>query len=89
MYSPIGAFDEVISGKETGSAGSVCHIRRISKSDAKLENGIEYCFVEIVCSNGTQYGIEAFGPEAVELRRRALVIRSSAPYGYPSPLIKI
>lgn len=88
MYSPIAAFEEVVSGKESGSLGSVCRIRRISKDDARLKNGIEYCFVEIACSNGIQYGIEAFGEEALELRRGASLIRSTGST-YSAPLIKI
>jgi hypothetical protein len=37
-----------------------------------LENGIGYCFVEVTCDGGEQYGIQAFGDEAVELRKEAL-----------------
>jgi hypothetical protein len=37
-----------------------------------LENGIEYCLVEVTCDDGEQYGIQAFGREAVQLHEEAL-----------------
>jgi hypothetical protein len=30
-------------------------------------NGIEYCSVEVTCDDGSQYGIQAFGDEAIDL----------------------
>lgn len=35
-------------------------------------NGIEYCAIEITCDDGTQYGIQAHGEEAIELHKEAL-----------------
>ena len=35
-------------------------------------NGIEYCAVEITCDDATQYGIQAYGEEAIELHKEAL-----------------
>ena len=32
----------------------------------------EYCLVEVTCNNGEQYGIQAFGGEAVQLHKEAL-----------------
>jgi hypothetical protein len=32
-----------------------------------MRNGIEYCFVEVTCSDGTQYGLQAYGEEANQL----------------------
>jgi hypothetical protein len=37
-----------------------------------LSNGIEYTFVEITCADGIQYGLQAYGKEALELNRVAL-----------------
>ena len=51
---------------------------------ASLENnGEEYCFVEVTCEHGVQYGIQAFGDEAI-----ALYIESNrcTMCGVPSPL---
>jgi hypothetical protein len=36
-----------------------------------LSNGIEYTFVEITCADGIQYGLQAYGKEALELNRIA------------------
>jgi hypothetical protein len=36
-----------------------------------MRNGIEYCFIEVICSDGTQYGLQAYGEEAKELYREA------------------
>jgi hypothetical protein len=32
-----------------------------------LANGIPYCFAEVTCDNGSQFGITAYGDEAAEL----------------------
>ena len=37
-----------------------------------MVNGIEYCAVEITCDDATQYGIQAYGEEAIELHEEAL-----------------
>lgn len=49
-----------------------CHITKISEDMSYLGNGVKYCFVEVTCNNGNQYGIQAFGHEAVELYKEAL-----------------
>jgi hypothetical protein len=51
---------------------SSCQITEISTSLSYLINGIEYSFVEITCSDGIQYGLQAYGQEALELNRVAL-----------------
>ena len=37
-----------------------------------MTNGIEYCPVEITCDDAMQYGIQAYGDEAIELHKEAL-----------------
>jgi hypothetical protein len=37
-----------------------------------LANGIQYSFIEVTCSDGVQYGLQAYGNEALELNRLAL-----------------
>ena len=49
-----------------------CQITEISTSLSYLINGIEYTFVEITCSDGIQYGLQAYGKEALELNRVAI-----------------
>ena len=46
-------------------------ITEISTSLAVLENGIEYSFVEVTCSGGMQYGLQAYGNEALALNKAA------------------
>jgi hypothetical protein len=36
-----------------------------------MRNGLEYCFVEVTCSDETQYGLRAYGKEAKELYKEA------------------
>jgi hypothetical protein len=33
-------------------------------------NGIEYCAVEITCDDATQYGIQAYGEEAMSFTKK-------------------
>jgi hypothetical protein len=43
---------------------------RITKSPrcmSLLRNGLPYFFVELTCDNGSQFGIPAYGDEAIEL----------------------
>ena len=42
----------------------------------KMRNGIDYFFVEVTFSNGTQYGIHAYGEEAEELQNQARALQS-------------
>ena len=51
---------------------SSCQITEISTSLSHLTNGIEYTFVEISCSDGIQYGLQAYGQEPLELNRVAV-----------------
>ena len=52
--------------------GGACRITKLSQNVSLLENGIEYCIVEVTCDNGEQYGIQAYGKEAIELHKEAL-----------------
>lgn len=42
-------------------------ITKWSRNVEIMKNGIEYYFVEVTCKDGRQYGIQAFGEEAVAL----------------------
>ena len=46
-----------------------CQITDIASSLSHLANGIDYSFVEVTCSDGIQYGLQAYGNEALELNR--------------------
>ena len=60
-----------------------CCITKRPQRISYTENGEEYCFVEVTCEHGVQYGIQAFGDEAI-----ALYIESNrcTMCGVPSPL---
>jgi hypothetical protein len=46
-------------------------ITRSSGIVSVLTNGIPYFFVEVTCQDGSQYGIPAYGEEAIELHKEA------------------
>jgi hypothetical protein len=46
-------------------------ITRSSGIVSVLANGIPYFFVEVTCQDGSQYGIPAYGEEAIELQKEA------------------
>jgi hypothetical protein len=49
-----------------------CHITNITQDIRYTTNGVEYCAVEVTCDDNVQYGIQAYGEEAIELYREAL-----------------
>ena len=54
--------------KEDDSKKNVhCHITKKSQNISHMRNGIEYCSAEVTCDNGSQYGIQAYGDEAIDL----------------------
>ena len=55
------------SHKEQGGKSIHCKIARTSQSITYMENGLEYCFIEVTCDDGAQYAIQAYGEEAIEL----------------------
>lgn len=76
-YSSIYALQKLLQQQSERHSGPVCHITKLSRSVDYLENGIEYCHIEVTCEDGEQYGIQAFGEEAVELHNAALKLSQS------------
>jgi hypothetical protein len=71
MYrSAVDALQDLIRTKSDGSKVS-CRVSRISRQNTRLINGIEYCSVQVSCTDGVQYGLEAYGQEALDLHREA------------------
>ena len=66
------ALHDLILPRSNGHSGRKCHITKLSDDGSQLENGIDYCLVEVTCDNGEQYGIQDFGEEAMELHKEAL-----------------
>jgi hypothetical protein len=62
----LGALDGKANDKRENRIAN-CQITKTSKDVFYMRNGIEYCFIEVTCSDGTQYGLQAYGEEAKEL----------------------
>ena len=56
----LGTSDRKIGEKMKNSLAG-CQITKTSSEISYMRNGIEYCFVEVTCSDGTQYGLQAYG----------------------------
>jgi hypothetical protein len=54
------------------TSSSSCYVTKVSANVSYLSNGIEYSSLEITCSDGIQYGLQAYGKEALELHKVAL-----------------
>jgi restriction endonuclease S subunit len=48
-----------------------CQITKMSNNISYLTNGLKYYCVEVTCSDGIQYGIQAYGEEPVDLYKVA------------------
>jgi len=48
-----------------------CWISKPPQKISYTQYGDEYCFVEATCPDGSQYGIQAFGDEAIALYTKA------------------
>ena len=70
--SSIGALKDLLLSAPGTASSSSSRITRLSKDITVLRNGAEYCFIEVTCDDGIQYGIQAYGDEAVELHKEAL-----------------
>ena len=69
--SSINALRELLKSEDKSSyyhsASTHCHIAKRPQKLSYTEDGEEYCFVQVSCDDGVQYGIQAFGDEAVAL----------------------
>jgi hypothetical protein len=61
-----------LTDKEQGGKDIHCKITRTSQSITYMRNGLEYCFIEVTCDDGTQYGIQTYGEEAKELYKKGM-----------------
>lgn len=66
--SPIHASYELVNVLITRSHAII----RDCNPPTGMNNGIEYYFVEVTCKDGIQYGIQAFGEEAIALHNEAM-----------------
>ena len=47
-------------------------ITRHPENLRKLDNGVEHYFVEVTCNDGIQYGLQAYGEEAISLYKETM-----------------
>jgi len=47
-------------------------ITRYSERLRILDNGVEHYFVEVTCEDGIQYGLQAYGEEAIALYKETM-----------------
>ena len=71
INSSIHALQRLLSTNLSSSSGNR-RITKIPQNITHMINGIEYCAVEITCDDGTQYGIQAYGQEAIDLHKESL-----------------
>ena len=57
------------------SEGNEAHVVGISPKDYTLVNGVEYCYVGLKAKDGTDYSVQAYGKEAIELYEQAVKLR--------------
>ena len=57
------------------SEGNEAHVVRISPKGYTLVNGVDYCYVALKSKDGTDYSVQAYGQEAIELYEQAVKIR--------------
>lgn len=62
------------------------YIVKISPKDNTLSNGVEYCYVGLKCKDGTNYSVQAYGKEAIQLHQEATMI-ATTPIMLVSPTI--
>ena len=63
------ALRQLMRSEDTGA-----YIVKISPKDNTLTNGVQYCYVGIKCKDGTDYSVQAYGREAIELHEEATMI---------------
>jgi hypothetical protein len=49
-------------------------IVKISPKENMLRNGVEFCYVALKCKGGTDYSVQAYGKEAIELHEEAMMM---------------
>lgn len=57
------------------SQDNEAHIHRISPKGYTLMNGVDYCHVGLKSQDGTDYSIQAYGKEAIQLHAEAARLR--------------
>ena len=84
----IDALRDLLEGKYGETRGLSWAITRLTDPNARHLNGIQCCFTEVTFSDGSQYGMEAFGDEAAKLYKKSLQYqRTGAEHSVPVLLV--
>lgn len=68
----IDALRDLLAGKYDETKRLSWTITRLTDPSVRLPNGIPYCFTEVTFSDGSQYGMEGFGDDAMKLYQKSL-----------------
>lgn len=68
----IDALRDLLAGKYDETKRLSWNITRLTDPSVRLPNGIPYCFTEVTFSDGSQYGMEGFGDDAMRLYAESL-----------------
>lgn len=71
----IDALRDLLAGKYDETRRLSWSITRLTDPSLRLPNGLPYCFTEVTFSDGSQYGMEGFGDEAMKLYEESLQYR--------------
>ena len=71
MYGSTAALRQLLGFESTQA-----HIVKISPKGYTLQNGLDYCHIGLKSREGTEYSIQAYGKEAVELHSQATKLRN-------------
>ena len=74
------ALGRLLEGKEPSAIGARCWISGMPSRLGVAANGLEYCSVQVTCSNGAEYDVPAFGAEAKELLEEAMKSTMEMPF---------
>jgi len=68
MYGSMETLRQLLSSNQA-------YILRISPKGYTISNGVDYCHVDLRSNDGTDYAIQAYGKEAIELYNEATKLR--------------
>jgi hypothetical protein len=70
-YSSVHALKDILPPNSSTGDGNLggCRITKIPENIYQMTDGIEYYAVEVTCKDSTQYGIQAYGQEAIEMHK--------------------
>jgi hypothetical protein len=68
----IDALRDLLAGQYDETKKLSWTITRLTDPSVRLPNGIPYCFTEVTFADGSQFGMEGFGDDAMKLYEESL-----------------